>query len=78
MWSASQSATIQVDGCNIHSKDEFRILDFHVGAEDHDFRITTAWEVFWSLHKVLVARSVALSVRRIRWKVEEASLLAFG
>lgn len=64
--------------CTIRSWDELGVLGLHVAPKKHELRVTAAREAFWSLRKISIARSLALSVRWTRWKAEVAPELALG
>lgn len=75
VWSASGLVAFQVDGCTIRSQDEVRALGLHVGAGTTSFVSGRRGKAFWPLRKVLIARSLALSVRWIRWKAGVSPVL---
>lgn len=59
------------------SQSEFRVLGFHVGAQDYELHTTAAWKAFWSFGGVLIAK-LALSARWLRRKANLAPVLALG
>lgn len=60
--SAGGLFAIQLNGRTIQSQSEFRVLCLHVGATDHELRITASWKAFRSIGILLIAKCVALSV----------------